>query len=167
MSTPENETTLRDVMRVFPQGVVVVTAEGDEGPRGITVSAFTSLSLMPPLVLICIMKTSQAHASIEKGGFVVNVLADDQGAVSDHFATPNLTSEEQFKDHASGSSERIPRIDGCLGYLECRVVDRHFQGDHTVFIGEVERAEMGKEGSPLVFCDRQYRGLGGVVYERG
>ena len=158
-----SDVTLRDVMRTFPQGVTVVTAEGDDGPRGITVSSFTSVSLTPPLVLICIYKTARAHDAIRKGSFVVNVLAEDQGAVSDHFASPKLSSEEQFADYAH------PRIEGCLGYLHCKVVGESDQGDHTVFFGEVETSVLGdhgEDGKPLVFCGRQYYGLGGTVHER-
>ncbi len=155
-----SEISLRDVMRGLPQGVVVVTAQGDEGPRGITVSSFTSVTLTPPRILICIMKESRAHSAIATGPFVVNVLSEKQGAVSEHFASPKLSSEEQFTKY------RSPKLDGCLGYLHCRVVDQTEQGDHTVFFGEVERAEMGDEGKPLVFCTREYWGLGEIVHER-
>lgn len=147
-------------MRTFPQGVVVVTAEGEEGPRAITVSSFTSVSLQPPLILICIMKESRAHGAIASGKFVVNVLAQDQGPVSDHFASPDLSSEEQFDGYT------FPKLEGCLGYLQCRVVDATTQGTHTVFFGEVEHAELGGEGKPLVFCSREYWGLGVTVHER-
>jgi len=155
-----SEISLRDVMRGFPQGVVVVTAEGDEGPRGVTVSSFTSVSLTPPRILVCIMKESRAHSAIAKGPFVVNVLSEKQGAVSDHFASPKLNSEEQFAEYTS------PKLDGCLGYLYCSVVGETEQGDHTVFFGEVERAEMGDEGKPLVFCAREYWALGETVHKR-
>lgn len=158
-----SDVSLRDVMRTFAQGVTVVTAEGDDGPRGITVSSFTSVSLTPPLVLICIMTDAQAHAAIAKGRFVVNLLNETQGPVSDHFASPNLTSDEQFNGYD------YPKLAGCLGYLHCKVVGRTEQGSHTVFFGEVERAELGKpseEGRPLVFCARQYWGLGESVHER-
>lgn len=160
-----SELSLRDVMRTFPQGVVVVTAAGDDGPRGITVSSFTSVSLAPPTVLVCILKESRAHPAIEKGRFVVNVLAETQGWLSEHFAHPNLSSEEQFG--GLGSEGSPPVLKGCLGYLHCRVVERWAQADHTVFIGEVERAEMGIEGRPLVFYSRQYWGLGSMIYQRG
>ena len=155
-----SEITLKDVMRGFPQGVVVVTAQGDEGPRGITVSSFTSVSLTPPRILICIMNESGARSAIAKGPFVVNVLSEKQGAVADHFASPKLSSEDQFTAYTS------PKLDGCLGYLHCRVVEQTEHGDHTVFFGEVERAEMGDEGKPLVFCNREYWGLGETVHKR-
>ena len=158
------EATLREVMRTFPQGVAVVTAAGSEGPRGITVSSFLSLSLDPPRVLVSINKDSRAHEAIERGRFAVNILAEDQGAVSDHFAQPKLTSEEQFRGIAVEGE--LPKLSGCLSYLECRVVERVSASDHTMFIGEVERAELGREGNPLVFFSRQYWGLGSTVHQR-
>jgi flavin reductase (DIM6/NTAB) family NADH-FMN oxidoreductase RutF len=94
----------------------------------------------------------------------VSVLAEDQGALSDHFARPNLTSEEQF-DGVAVEGEP-PKLSGCLSYLECRVVQRVAAEDHTLFIGEVERAAFGREGKPLVFFSRQYWGLGSTVYQR-
>ncbi len=164
-----DEEALRTVMRVFPQGVVVVTAVPPGGEqRGITVSSFMSVSLKPPLVLICIMKEALAHEAIDKANaFAVNILADDQGTISDHFAKPNLTSEEQFgniehKDRAG----RPSLIKGCLGYLDCNVVHRFEQGDHTLYVGEVQGGKVLKEGQPLVFYSRGYWGLGGEVYKR-
>ncbi len=151
-------------MRTFPQGVVVVTAMGSEGPRGITVSSFISLSLDPPRVLVSILKESKAHGAIDRGRFAVSILADDQGALSDHFARPNLSSEEQFRDVVVEGEP--PRLEGCLSYLDCRVVERVPAADHTLFIGEVERAELGREGKPLVFLSKQYWGLGSTVHQR-
>lgn len=159
-----SDATLREVMRTFPQGVVVVTAMGSEGPRGITVSSFISLSLAPPRVLVSIAKESRAHEAIEQGRFAVSVLAEDQGALSDHFARSNLTSEEQF-DGVAVEGEP-PKLSGCLSYLECRVVQRVTAEDHTLFVGEVERAAFGRDGRPLVFFSRQYWGLGSTVYQR-
>ena len=157
-------------MRVFPQGVVVVTAAGEEGPRGITVSSFISVSLTPPLVLISIMKQSRAHKAIDRGHFVVNVLADDQGAVSDHFASPNKSSEEQFQEGSPGGrvdrSRDILRLEDCIGYLACSVVARHEGADHTLFIGEVDEAAVGRDARPLVFYSRGYWGLSDIVHER-
>ncbi|MGH9336922.1 MAG: flavin reductase family protein [Vicinamibacteria bacterium] len=158
------EVSLREVMRTFPQGVAVVTATGREGWRGITVSSFISISLTPALVLVSIMKEARAHEAIALGRFVVNILADDQGALSDHFARPNLGSEEQFRDVAAEGDP--PVIAGCLSYLHCRVAERIPVGDHTLFIGEVEKAEVEREGKPLVFFAREYWGLETTVYRR-
>ena len=159
-----SEVGLREVMRTFPQGVVVVTAMGSEGPRGITVSSFLSLCLAPPRVLVSIAKSSRAHDAIARGRFAVSVLAEDQGALSDHFARPNLTSEEQF--HGVAVEGDPPRITGSLSYLDCRVVEEVPASDHTLFIGEVETASVAREGKPLVFFSRQYFGLGSVTHRR-
>jgi 3-hydroxy-9,10-secoandrosta-1,3,5(10)-triene-9,17-dione monooxygenase reductase component len=159
-----SDASLREVMRTFPQGVVVVTAMGSEGPRGITVSSFLSLSLDPPWVLMSIWKESRAHEAIARGRFTVSTLAEDQGALSDHFARPNLTSEEQFRNVAAEGEP--PKLSGCLSYLDCRVVEEVAVSDHTLFIGEVEKAALGVEGRPLVFFSRQYWGLGSTVHRR-
>jgi flavin reductase (DIM6/NTAB) family NADH-FMN oxidoreductase RutF len=156
-------------MRVFPQGVVVVTAAPPGGERrGITVSSFTSVSLEPPLVVICILKSASAHEAIEEASaFAVNILAEDQGALSDHFAKSGLTAEEQFGtvEHQD-RDEEPPLIDGCLGYLDCTVVNKLEQADHTLFFGEVQAGKVLREAQPLVFFSRQYRGLAGEVYKR-
>ncbi len=146
-----SDLSLKDVMRTFPQGVTVVTAKGDDGPRGIS-------------FLSCIMKDSSAHDAIEKGRFVVNVLAEDQGGVSDHFASSKLSSDEQCNGYG------FPKLDGCLGYPHCKVVDQTSPGTHTVFLGAVDQIELGANTDsalkPLVFCSRQYWGLGETVHER-
>jgi flavin reductase (DIM6/NTAB) family NADH-FMN oxidoreductase RutF len=115
-------------------------------------------------VLVSIARESKAHEAIERGRFAVNVLAEDQGALSDHFARPNLSSEDQFREVAVEGEP--PKLAGCLAHLECRVVDRVSASDHTLFIGEVERAGLGREGKPLVFFSRQYWGLGSTVHQR-
>ena len=160
---------LRSVMRGFPQGVVVVTAAPEGGEqRGVTVSSFMSVSLDPPLVVICVMKKAKAHRAIEvAGSFAVNILAEDQGAISDHFATPNLSSEEQF---ATVSHEnrpgQPPLIGGCLGYLDCTVEYKLAQGDHTLFVAEVQGGKVLSESRPLVFYSRRYWGVGEEAHKR-
>jgi 3-hydroxy-9,10-secoandrosta-1,3,5(10)-triene-9,17-dione monooxygenase reductase component len=151
-------------MRTFPQGVVVVTAMGGDGPRGITVSSFLSLSLNPPRVVVSIMKESRAHEAIARGRFTVSVLAEDQGALSEHFARPNMTSDEQF--HGIAAEGEPPKLSGCLSYLDCRVVEEVTASDHTLFIGEVEKASIVREGKPLVFFSRRYFGLGSETHRR-
>jgi len=160
---------LRSVMRVFPQGVVVVAAAPEGGEvRGITVSSFMSVSLDPPLVVICIMKTSQAHGAIDAAGsYTVNILAEDQGPVSDHFAAPNLSSEEQFaKVEHENRPGQPPLIKGCIGYLDCKVVDRIAHGTHTLFVGEIQGGKVLSEGRPLVFYSRRYWGVGEETHQR-
>ncbi|MGH9463247.1 MAG: flavin reductase family protein [Vicinamibacteria bacterium] len=160
---------LRAVMRGFPQGVVVVTAAPPDGEsRGITVSSFMSVCLDPPLVVICIMRQALAHGGIESAGsFTINILAEDQGPVSDHFATPNLSSEEQFStiEHQSRSG-KAPLITGSIGFLDCKVVARMAQGTHTLFVGEVQGGKLLSEDRPLVFYSRRYWGVGEETHRR-
>jgi flavin reductase (DIM6/NTAB) family NADH-FMN oxidoreductase RutF len=160
---------LRDVMRTFPQGVVVVTADAGAGPRGVTVSSFISVSLAPPLVLVSIDRSSQAHGTLEAAGaFVINVLAETQGSLSEHFARSGLSSEDQFAEvgFAPGPLGQ-PRIDGCIAYLDCRIVEAVVQADHTLFIGEVSHGGVFSDSPrPLVFLGREYRSVGGPVHDR-
>jgi flavin reductase (DIM6/NTAB) family NADH-FMN oxidoreductase RutF len=113
---------------------------------------------------VSINKESRAHEAIARGRFAVSVLAEDQGALSDHFARPNLTSEEQFRGIAVEGEP--PRLEGSLSYLDCRVIEAAPISDHTLFIGEVEKAAVVREGKPLVFFARQYYGLGSTSYRR-
>jgi 3-hydroxy-9,10-secoandrosta-1,3,5(10)-triene-9,17-dione monooxygenase reductase component len=161
--------TLRQVMRSYPQGVSVVTAQppGEE-PRGITVSSLLSVSLDPPLILVSIAKNARAHPAIEKAGaFAVNLLAEDQGPLSEHFAVSGLSSEEQFGSlRYRPSPSGAPLIEGCVAFLDCRVVDVSAYADHSFFIGEVEEGEVTREARPLVYYNRSYWALGSEVHRR-
>jgi len=160
---------LRQVMRAYPQGVAVVTARPQgEVPRGITVSSLLSVSITPALVLVSIARSAQAHPAIEQArAFAINVLADDQGALSEHFARQGLSSEEQFGSIGYRLSPiGSPLIEGCLAFLDCRVVDVSPRADHTLFIGEVDSGEVLRQTRPLVYYERAYWGLGGEVYQR-
>jgi flavin reductase (DIM6/NTAB) family NADH-FMN oxidoreductase RutF len=169
---------LREVMRGFPQGVVVVTAQPEmrsaddpqhAEPRGITVSSFLSVSLSPSLILISIVRSTQAHAAIERaGGFAVSFLAEDQRALSDHFARGGLSSREQFQDlDLADTSARHPVLASALAYLDCRVVDTLPQADHSLFIGAVQSgAVLRPEARPLIFYSRGYWSVGDRVHER-
>ncbi len=150
--------SLRAFMRNAPQAVSVVTAVGEEGPRGITVSAFFSLSVDPPSFLISIRKQSRAHAAIARGRFRIHLLAEDQAAVSNHFARQGLDSREQFPDHPADADAEPPRLPDCLAWADCRVVSRYEEADHTLFVGAllasgVERPEV----RPLVYHRTAYR----------
>lgn len=154
---------IRALMRRAPQLVTVVTASGPEGPRGITVSSFVPVSLQPPLVLISIMDSAQAHAAIAAGRFRVHLLAADQADVSGHFAKPGLDSATQFAGRFkaaadAGGAGSPPRLSGCIGWLECRTAAAHAGGDHTLFIGRVTGGRVEREDAPpLLYYDRGYR----------
>lgn len=158
---------LRQLMGSFPQGVTVVTTPGAE-PRGITVSSFISVSLDPPLVLVSIARSARAHEAIEReGAYAVNILAEDQGALSEHFARQGVASEDQFAGiGVTLSPGGCPVLSGALGHLDCRVVGTFVQADHTLFVGEVQLGTVTREARPLVFYSRGYWGVGEEVHRR-
>jgi flavin reductase (DIM6/NTAB) family NADH-FMN oxidoreductase RutF len=143
----------------FASGVTVVTGrDADNNLYGITVSAFSSVSLEPPLVLICIGKKADSHRAFsESGRFAVNVLGSGQRAVSEQFAfrTDDKFDGIGYRLGASG----LPLIENCLANIECRVVGAHDGGDHTIFVGEVESA-VTAAGNPLVYWLGDYAGIG-------
>lgn len=150
----------RRVMGLFATGVTVVTTRRDGGYHGMTANAFASLSLSPPLVLVCIDKGARTHGYLQAGGsFAVNVLAREQEGLSRHFAHSWPEDVDVFYgiSHRLGSNG-CPLLEGCLAYLECRVAALHAGGDHTIFVGQVETAQ-AREGTPLLFYRGGYHSL--------
>lgn len=155
----------REALARFATGVTVVTAPARDGPHGVTVNAFASLSLDPPLVLVCIERGKYSHAVLESSGvFAVNILASEQEAVSRFFASAN---RPEGPDAFRGIPYRpggtgAPLLDGCVANLECRVVAQYPGGDHSIFVGAVEAAEVDASRSPLVYYNRAYHRLAGT-----
>jgi flavin reductase (DIM6/NTAB) family NADH-FMN oxidoreductase RutF len=149
----------RRAMGHFAAGVTVVTSKfGADHLGGITVTAFTSLSLEPPLVLICIDKKARVHEHLNVGGnFAVNMLAEDQELISRQFASSkgNPFHEVGHREGATGA----PLIQGAIAAVECRIVDALPGGDHTIFVGEVEATHV-PEGRPLLYFRGGYSQLG-------
>lgn len=142
----------------FASGVTVVTTKDAAGMLyGITVSAFCSVSLDPPLVLVSISKnTGSHHAFGESGAFVVNVLSESQQEISNHFASHN---EDKFSGFIYDEGiDGLPILRGCLVNLECRLKHSYDGGDHTIFIGEIEKSA-AYEGGPLLYFHGAYRKL--------
>lgn len=145
----------RRVLGHFPSGVVIVTARAPDGfPCGLTVNAFCSVSLEPPLVLVCVDRAADSNSCIRAAGhFAVNVLPQDRGArLSRRFAV----GEHGDKFHGLAyrtDTTGAPLLDDALAWLDCRVTETVEAGDHTVFFGEVLAAD-AREGLPLVY----YRG---------
>src|ERR1700742_4465896 len=148
----------RSVMSRFASGVTVVTSKGeDDKPNGLTVSAFASLSLEPPLVLICIDKRASIHALLTAGRhFAVNVLNEDQEILSRHFASRDVErfSGIGYTDGVTG----VPLLNDVLAAIECRIVDTYPGGDHTIVVGEVEHGGV-KDGKPLAYFRGGYAQL--------
>jgi len=148
----------RKTMSRFASGVTVVTARDAAGdPVGLTVSAFASLSLDPPMVLICLNKGCHDLAAFQTGPFVVNVLADDQESLSRRFAGPR---EARFVDLESDTAENgCPTFAGCLAVIECRTDQVVEGGDHDIVIGTVTALGAREDGLPLLYFGGRYRYL--------
>jgi flavin reductase (DIM6/NTAB) family NADH-FMN oxidoreductase RutF len=151
-------TEFRTALRSFAAGVTVVTTRDRDGrPSGLTASAFTSVSLTPPLVLVCVDHAAAAHPDFrERGWFAVNVLRREQEPLSRRFA---VSGGDKFRDlpYHEGPSG-LPLLEGTLASLECRIVDAHEAGDHTIFIGLVETASVSG-GQPLIYFHSRYHSV--------
>jgi flavin reductase (DIM6/NTAB) family NADH-FMN oxidoreductase RutF len=152
--------SFRRALGQFATGVTVVTTRDAAGhPLGLTVSAFSSVSLHPPLVLVCIDHRSEASAGMRESGlFAVNVLAEGQEGVSRRFAAPGRAKLQGF-EFAEGTYG-LPLVPGALAHVECRVRSFHEEGDHAVWVGEV-RALSAHPGRPLLYHAGEYRRLEG------
>jgi len=156
--TPE---AFRRVMSKFATGVTIVTVRNNQEIHGLTVNAFTSVSLEPPLVLICIKKNGQSHEHLSAAdGFVVNILSAGQEELAMRFANSALSSEERFagvryRPNAAG----IPVLEGVLGHLGCRISERFDGGDHTIFLGKVEETGVNDGLRPLLFYESGFHTL--------
>jgi flavin reductase (DIM6/NTAB) family NADH-FMN oxidoreductase RutF len=152
----------RDVMGTFASGVTVVTLNVDGTPRGMTANAFLSLSLDPPMVIVCVQETGSMYPLFEQAeAFGVNVLAADQQAVSDLFAKHGVPDEPMGGFEYRVGSLGVPLLGGVLGYAECQIVERLPGGDHTIVIGEATDVAFDREeADPLLFYRGRYREIG-------
>jgi flavin reductase (DIM6/NTAB) family NADH-FMN oxidoreductase RutF len=141
--------SFRRALGQFASGVTVVTTRDASGrPHGLTVSAFCSVSLHPPLVLVCIDHRSEANAGMrESGFFAVSVLGEDQEDVSRRFAAHGRAKAEGFP--FLQGKHGLPLVPGALAHVECRVRSFHDEGDHAVWVGEV-RTLAAHPGRPLL-----------------
>ncbi len=149
----------RRVLGHFAAGVTVVTTRGADGmPYGLTATAFTSVSLEPPLVLVCIDKRAESHPHfLASRVFTVNFLTLEQEEISRHFAT---TGGNKFANVGAGvGATGAPVLPDTLGHLDCRTVTVVDAGDHTIFVGEVE-AGAAREAEPLLHFRGAYRCVG-------
>jgi flavin reductase (DIM6/NTAB) family NADH-FMN oxidoreductase RutF len=148
---------LREVMRSFPSGICVVTIELEGTRTGLTVGSLASLSLEPPLVGFALGQQAQLHELLRGAGeFGVSLLAADQEAIAQHFARSvppiALWTGVEVRDDAGGP----PLIADALGWLRCSVQAEHPTGDHTLFVGQVEWAEVVSAAPALVYVRHGY-----------
>ena len=148
------EEKFRSVMGHFSTGVTVVCSRKPDGePVGLTVSAFASLSLDPPLVLICIHQEADAHDHLlQAGRFGVSILRAEQEELALRFAM--VDPDHRFHDLAATDGPLgSPLMEGALAWMECRIHEVHSGGDHSIIVGEVQECE-AMDGDALLF----YRG---------
>ena len=151
---------LRQAAGCFATGVTVVTSRQGEHGYGMTANSFTSVSLDPPLVLVCVIAGTEGSDVIEtNGNFAVNILAADQEPISRYFASKyRPRGPDAFRDvsHRRGVTG-CPIIDGVAGHLDCTLVASHEAGDHVIFVGEVQGLDMAPDVAPLLFHGGGYR----------
>jgi len=151
----------RQALGSFASGVTVVTTKDSSGvPYGLTVSAFTSVSLDPPLVLVCLNNRLRSlHSFLESRKFAVNILGADQEETSVHFATKG--SERVSWIRGNGETG-VPVLETALARLECEVVQTVATGDHTLLVGSVEAVswpDSPRDPDPLLYFQGSYRRL--------
>jgi len=152
---PIDDAQFKAAMSHFVSGVTVVTTAHAGQRYGLTVASFASLSLHPPLVLVCIEKSVKSHDAIAMAGkFGVSILSASQQDVSGRFASK---VEDKFAGMAVREGELgLPLIEGANCTLECRVHSQLPGGDHSIFVGEVVEVQIS-EGAPLVYYRSGYR----------
>ena len=140
----------RRVIGSFMSGVVVITASDGDLPHGMTVSAVSSLSMDPPMLLACLNTSSRTQDVVTRTGvFAVNILAHDQGELAARFAR-SATGRQVRRSGLPAGATGVPLLDGALAVVECRVAEVVTGGTHRVFLGRVLHAE-ATEGSPLAY----------------
>jgi flavin reductase (DIM6/NTAB) family NADH-FMN oxidoreductase RutF len=149
----------RQVMGHFATGVTIITTHDGRGQLfGLTANAVCSVSLEPPLVLVCVDKVAESYPALSSSGcFTINLLAESQEALSRRFA-------KSGGDKFSGVGYRIcdngaAVLDDVIAHLACAVRHRFEAGDHTIFVGEVTQLAVSSEENPLLFFRGGYRNL--------
>jgi flavin reductase (DIM6/NTAB) family NADH-FMN oxidoreductase RutF len=155
---PVDATSFRKALAQFASGVTVVTTRDAAGePLGLTVSAFCSVSLSPPLVLVSVDVGSEAHAGFRDSGvFAVSILAEGQDDVSRLFARPGPAKFRELS--LSPGQSGLPVVPGALAHVECEVRAAHPAGDHILYVGEIVALAV-QPGRPLLYNRGGYRRL--------
>jgi flavin reductase (DIM6/NTAB) family NADH-FMN oxidoreductase RutF len=158
-----SQAEFRKAMGSFATGVTVITVDYEGEVHGMTANAFASVSLDPMLVLVCVDHKARTHTHLHaRKRFGVNVLAENQRAVSEYYADPNPDhryAEREAKARFDRTQHGTPVLHGALAYLECRLHTAQDAGDHTIFIAEVEDVVV-RAGDPLLYFRSEYRKIG-------
>ena len=152
--------TFRRLLSRFASGIAIVTARDGERDVGMTVSAFCSVSLSPPLVLVCVDRGASMHdLLLEHPKLGINIMASGNEAHSRRFADKRETRRFEGVPCRRGENS-VMLLDDALAHLECQLVHHYETGDHTIFIAEVERGAM-RECQPLLYYRGRYAELAG------
>jgi flavin reductase (DIM6/NTAB) family NADH-FMN oxidoreductase RutF len=149
----------RKAMGCFATGVTVITVDQEGQVHGMTANAFSSVSLDPMLILVCVDYRARTHSHLlARKRFGVNVLRSDQQAISEYYAHSSDVHQraEEVGAQFDRTAQGTPVLRGALAYLECRLRKAETAGDHTIFIAEVEQVLVG-DGEPLLYFQGQYR----------
>jgi flavin reductase (DIM6/NTAB) family NADH-FMN oxidoreductase RutF len=149
-------TDFRSALAMFATGVTIITARGGDGlPVGLTANSFNSVSLDPPLVLWSLARTAGSMPAFEQGShYAVNILAADQHALAERFASKTVDrfADVAFREGTGGA----PVLEGAVAVFECFNRSRYEEGDHVIFVGEVERCSFNEGATPLIFHGGRY-----------
>lgn len=148
---------LRNVMGNFATGVTIITTKNAAGkPFGLTANAFSSLSLDPPLLLICVDKKVDCYACFDESKvFGVNFLSEGQDQLSNRFATKGI---EKFEGVSYKLGELgVALLDDALAHIECKVANAYEGGDHTIYVGEIQSATVLSDRPLLFFRGKYYK----------
>ena len=150
-----DKTLYREALGAFMTGVTVVTTfDAEHEPWGVTANSFTSVSLEPPLVLVCLGKKGRTYPTfLASQHFGVNILSVEQQELALHFAG---STENRFAGvDCLGRPGRVPVLPGCSAWFECRVRERFDASDHEIMLGEV--LDFGRTDSvPLGYCSKEF-----------
>lgn len=160
LTPPLTALEFRKALGHFSTGVTVVSVERESGQiHGMTANSFTSVSLDPMLILVCVDRRAKMLSLLEtKKRFGISVLKAGQEAISEYFAKgeQSAETEERLSIRYRWTPSGIAVLENAMLQLSCRLVASHIAGDHTIFVGEVEDAEM-REGEPLIYFRGEYR----------
>ncbi|MDE2481609.1 MAG: flavin reductase family protein [bacterium] len=159
MNAATTASAFKAAMRHYPSGVTVVTSVRDGEPRGITLTAFASVSADPPMVLVCVNRDARSYLYIASSRvFCVNLLSARQQELAERFS--GKIREHQFDDIAyETDATGAPVLPGTIAHFDCEVVEEHHAGTHSIFIGRVVSCE-AREGTPLGYFNGGFHDFG-------
>lgn len=157
---PIDAETFKQVLRRWASGVTVITCRREERVHGMTASSFTSVSLDPPLVLVCVDRRTRTYECLgAQGAFGIHILGTEMEEISNRCAgflgdRAHELDDLPHRTEVTGA----PILDGALAWMDCLLRQTYEAGDHAIFIGEIQAAG-GRDGSPLLWFNRDYRAL--------